>query len=502
MSDKPGPIVWEKTGRKVRLLDEKTGKPTRKVIWQGRVGEENVQDEHGTWQPFIYDSLTNSIKYGGGQRLECQSDKQVFKDKENNEFCKSFKFFIQKEVDGTWKTISHGLPTRKLLLDKRFLYGKLVEDEGYAIQQLSFPDAPYNLSLYLQAGRSRMGIFGFEFSASESGKYRFQIVNDGLKGPIELIRNGAPKTGGVHVVGFKWSSGVWRWTFAEAKHRTVEIDDSKAFPTLKKTIVNAVYDYVSGEKIKVLPDTFTSSEADDWCHYSTTMGFSQGSSDIRFGKSYYNDDYNVGLTWDNVTVPAGATAEDGCKITIYSNSVAYGSGLVAGELRALDYRDVPAFSSSVHPPNMTKHAASVSWSESGSGTQDSPEIKTLIQARLDDDHASGDEIGISGITPDGSQSWIAFDSPSGGNGPVLTIVYTDPLSLTQEGYRVRNDDGTETTATWKAAQDIAATGVSASQNVRLRTLIDVSGDAPSQTYKLQYKRNSDAASEWRDVPEA
>ncbi|OQY16720.1 MAG: hypothetical protein B6I36_09865 [Desulfobacteraceae bacterium 4572_35.1] len=97
---------------------------------------------------------------------------------------------------------------------------------------------------------------------------------------------------------------------------------------------------------------------------------------------------------------------------------------------------------------------------------------------------------------------LGFSNADDYFGAIAFGIKAKSLSLTQEGYRVRNDDGSETTATWKAAQDTPATGVSASQNVRLRVIVDAEGDAPSQTYKLQYKRNGDAASEWRDLPEA
>lgn len=57
---------------------------------------------------------------------------------------------------------------------------------------------------------------------------------------------------------------------------------------------------------------------------------------------------------------------------------------------------------------------------------------------------------------------------------VIKDVITGPppsSSLDQEGFRWRNDDGSETTATWKAAQDTDLTAL-LSANVRLRTIVD------------------------------
>lgn len=73
---------------------------------------------------------------------------------------------------------------------------------------------------------------------------------------------------------------------------------------------------------------------------------------------------------------------------------------------------------------------------------------------------------------------------------------TVTLTLEQEGYRWRNDDGSETTATWKAAQDTNVTVVP-DQIARLRMILNTTGDAPNETYKLQYRKVG--ASSWRDL---
>jgi hypothetical protein len=47
-------------------------------------------------------------------------------------------------------------------------------------------------------------------------------------------------------------------------------------------------------------------------------------------------------------------------------------------------------------------------------------------------------------------------------------------SYEQEGYRWRNDDGSETAATWKASQDTNST-TAVNNNVRVRVLINRTG---------------------------
>ncbi len=69
----------------------------------------------------------------------------------------------------------------------------------------------------------------------------------------------------------------------------------------------------------------------------------------------------------------------------------------------------------------------------------------------------------------------------------------------QEGFRFRNDNGSETTATWRQSQDVDDT-VGKTQTIRLRILVNATGDLPSAAYRLEYKETADAAAEWRPVP--
>jgi hypothetical protein len=78
-----------------------------------------------------------------------------------------------------------------------------------------------------------------------------------------------------------------------------------------------------------------------------------------------------------------------------------------------------------------------------------------------------------------------------------TDVYTVGSSpLIQEGFRWRNDDGSETTATWLAAQDTNASLALASA-ARLRMVVDSAADQ-SFTPTLYYKKSTDST--WLPVP--
>ena len=70
------------------------------------------------------------------------------------------------------------------------------------------------------------------------------------------------------------------------------------------------------------------------------------------------------------------------------------------------------------------------------------------------------------------------------------IDYTpSSVSTDQEGARFRNDDGSETTATWAASQDSNITKPLGA-NLRTRFLINAAGDPASAAYTLYYKKST------------
>lgn len=95
--------------------------------------------------------------------------------------------------------------------------------------------------------------------------------------------------------------------------------------------------------------------------------------------------------------------------------------------------------------------------------------------------------GSAGVTGFGDTTALRLDNWEGGN-----IVPT----YEQEGYRWRNDDGSETTATWAAAQDTNIRAPRQSRR-RLRILINTTLDAPANAYRLEYNRVGD--NDWRVV---
>ena len=95
-----------------------------------------------------------------------------------------------------------------------------------------------------------------------------------------------------------------------------------------------------------------------------------------------------------------------------------------------------------------------------------------------------------------SQASTAWQADMG----IDTITFTGtPLATAdQEGFRWRDDDGSESAASWLDAQDVDITR-GKEVNTRLRILVDYTGDPAAEQATLQYKRSDEAASEWRNL---
>ena len=81
---------------------------------------------------------------------------------------------------------------------------------------------------------------------------------------------------------------------------------------------------------------------------------------------------------------------------------------------------------------------------------------------------------------------------------VATFAPSTGVTYEQEGFRWRNDDGSESAATWRQAQDVDDT-IAKETNIRLRVLSDATGNPDTDTATIQYKLDTDPTAEFRDV---
>ena len=107
------------------------------------------------------------------------------------------------------------------------------------------------------------------------------------------------------------------------------------------------------------------------------------------------------------------------------------------------------------------------------------------------------------ITGGGAQSmtdgWITTSDYSALTLAVIEASAT--LTRDQDGYRFYDDDAAPGSETALAAEDTVVAARDRADPFHLRIQTDVTADAPAEALTVEYKEVSDAATEWRAVPE-
>lgn len=170
------------------------------------------------------------------------------------------------------------------------------------------------------------------------------------------------------------------------------------------------------------------------------------------------------------TCQKGDDCDTACVVQINENSggwvtVSGGSFGGSGDPAKLNTADTTAWTS-----------RSVDLSESGANTDSSTQVRLLI-------------------TSAGATTWHADYGID-----TVELVGTEALDREQEGHQFRLDDGSESGATDEGAQDSNMEAISG-VNRRLRMLTNMTGDAPAEAMRLDYKEVADGAGEWRGVKE-
>lgn len=119
--------------------------------------------------------------------------------------------------------------------------------------------------------------------------------------------------------------------------------------------------------------------------------------------------------------------------------------------------------------------------------------------------AEGDVIEFRLLVNDGNLNTTAGGDPFTTNGGTYTntpsITVASQMSIAQSDYRLRNDDGTEATATWKAAANTTAS-IDVDTNFRTRFLLKGTGNGSTLHHPtVEYRHKPDGGSwgSWSDV---
>lgn len=225
-----------------------------------------------------------------------------------------------------------------------------------------------------------------------------------------------------------------------------------------------------------------------------------------YGKFYLGIDQYTSSSayWDGgwkfaTSIPQGST--------ITAATIAYqdngdNAGSITGDWFGFDVDSVTNFGADSHrvSDHHTRTTASVAHDFTATtGTITSPDLSAILQEIVDRASFGGD-IGLTyrsdTAVGDNWQSWTDYTDNSA-NAAVLDVTYSGAVAtLEQEGFRWRDDDGSETTATWLDSQDTNITRAT-STNTRLRVLVNGTNDPDSSQYQLEYKLSS--ASSYRKV---
>jgi hypothetical protein len=116
---------------------------------------------------------------------------------------------------------------------------------------------------------------------------------------------------------------------------------------------------------------------------------------------------------------------------------------------------------------------------------------TTIIAKKNGSSICGSPIALGGASPASGNAGVRAYSLSGSMDDFSAGDFAAAGGLVQEGFRFRNDDGSESGATWKASQDLNIL-LALDQPFRLRALIDTTGDQGSKRYRLEYKKPADS----------
>lgn len=132
----------------------------------------------------------------------------------------------------------------------------------------------------------------------------------------------------------------------------------------------------------------------------------------------------------------------------------------------------------------------------GIAADSTPEIPTSPIDENDGFGAGYDTSGTSAVT----SLWTKNITNATGDWADITAAYKSAsvATTTQTHYRWRNDDGSETTATWAAAEDASVNISTTATNFRLRIQVNTSGALGAQNFKLQAKKSTDST--YQDVP--
>jgi len=493
---------WERTGRTFEVLDDLGQAIPNKFALTTRIGERNVDLGDGTFAPYVLAGAT--LKHGDSE-CEFADGWQTIRRLGQVLVSKS-RLVIQRDISGVWTDVPHGIPTRNVAHD----YPR----EGKCTAYLDFPDIQgyaqgARLQVGIEVGGSDKEIFGFRMRSPVAGTFRLEWVLE-IPEDVDLswIETPTSKTDPTPIrIGSRIGQTEIRWSNAEALFRSATVESDGAGGRILHLFIGP-YTLAAQEWLTIYPDTLgpvsVAATGDDgheypqdtWVSTSAWMGH-YGTSDLWTCTRFLGINITKGYSITSATYKITGHQTEGGTYTVNCRVKA----------QAIDSASAPSGTNLPSDFSYTTNYTDVSYSTtSWADVVKDIDVKDIVQELVNrSGWSSGNALNLvilnNGTTGNDDISIYDYGLDSAKTA-TLTIVYTAEGSATieQEGFRFRNDDGSESAATWKANQDTNIT-LAADTAFRLRFLLKATGnpDSIDAQAEARIKPSGGAFGSWEKI---
>ena len=419
---------WTSQGRTYRHVDDVTGEPLRRRTWTGKANQRNiVHSGTGLHQPWVRNG--NEIEHAGGSVVfEADRQRIIIAGQEMPDS----RIFVQRWNGSVWVDAPHGAPVR----DFR---GGEVNFET----RLTFPDAPYQLSMRNLSGGGNGSTIGLNFRSPTAERVRFIWRHRGLRGPIvELVSAGGP----VRItrrVGLRFRDIELRWSYRESLKRDYRWTRQPG-NTFDVDILIGPFDVAANELLTVFPDTWGPNDpaaaADDGCELRSggwaTDGWASDNIMYLTGSSFSDGPVHNAWSWvpdlDTATA-AVASIDAGTQILLDKQGSDFGTlANFTWRIYCQDAANPALWSGSNLPSNATTTVESEDGLGIGTDADQTIGMIDPIEELVITDSRTYDadnrmNIVMLGVAYGGANDWWGItdcqEAPGANNG-TLTIEYT------------------------------------------------------------------------------
>ena len=423
-------LKHQPNGRTFKVVED--GQPTGQQVYKAFIGQKNVDLGGGDFTPYVWDEPGQSIRYGnhlcefnvdGFQTIREYGSVETLIDDQRFEVQ-----YWQTQAGGRWR-----------ILDLHQIGLTVDQQEDHCIITRNLSDGVGNTLdidfLFRPTEKVRLT---FRLHVVDANLYRIRFQNTGIAGEVTevpCIAFGGENLG-IHKLLFE---NIWfQWDETEIGiHEGYTIEDQAGGKKLDLFLGD--FDLPADGSIIVSPDTWGPTvTGDDGVETDDTTWSDDFSGYIGAGAGAASEslDHAASFVVTDTDLP-GAVINSGTYLS-YGNII-FNSGDVDITIKICDSQDVGTWGSGNRPSQQNQHPDTVPWLVDTAGAQNTPNLASLLQARIDgediaDPYESGDKISLILLNNGNSDGNYYFDLEES---ITLTIDYTPAPS----GYTLTADPG-------------------------------------------------------------